>query len=1000
MIEFKQLLTERGYISRFNEFQELMQFRVRRILLASSLYDSFILEEDGSLSEMLLSEYMGLNLLNAPSITRVSTGRDALARLQGDHRFDLIITTMNLGDMGAVEMAKALKACRPDLPVVMLLYDVRELAELTTYHNVSVFDKIFIWQGDFRILIAIIKFIEDRRNVDHDTRAVGVQSIIVIEDNVNIYSLFLPIIYAEVVKHTQTVMSESVNLSHKLLRMRTRPKILLCSNYEEAWDCFVTYQDCILGIISDIEFSRGGQLDPGAGLRFATEVKEAHFDIPILLQSDSPEFEHLAKEIGASFLLKKSSHLLQHLREFMSANFSFGDFVFRSTDGKEVGRADSLRTLEEQLKIVPDESIRFHAERNHFSNWLKARAEFLLADRLRPRRVSDYQSIEHLRHILIQSLHDFQQERSSGVTADFDPKTFDPSSTFARIGSGSLGGKARGLAFVSSLLRNFRLRDRFDGVRLIVPPAVVLATDVFDQFMEVDGLGSFAIESHDDDEIVRRFMGSKLPDSVIVDLEAFIELVNYPIAVRSSSLLEDSKFQPFAGVYQTYVLPNNHPDPAVRLKELTNAIIRVYASAFTNRSKSYIATTLYRLEEEKMAVIIQKLVGSQYDNRFYPNFSGVARSYNFYPHPPMSQQDGIVSVALGLGAAVVEGDYAVRFCPRYPRHLLQFSGIEDTLRYSQKDFQALELDPIPENEVEFKEMRVVNCGLDQAEKDGTLWYVASTYSRENDSVSDGLSRPGVRLVTFAPILKNDLFPLAEILNVVLDMGSWGMGSPVELEFAVNLPERSDQHCEFALLQLRPLVTTREFEELEIGHIAPDQLICQSKKVLGNGIIENICDIVVVDVNRVHRECSLEVASEVAQFNAEITAAKRPYLLIGVGRWGSADPWLGIPVKWEQISGARVVIESSFRDFEVAPSQGSHFFQNITSSRVGYFSVTATETEGFIDWEWLLAQPTIGTRRFTRHIRFDSPLLVKMDGRSGRGVICKPSMHALRQDLQE
>jgi CheY-like chemotaxis protein len=989
MITFKQLLDERGYISRFNEFQELMQFRVRRILLASSLYDSFILEEDGRLSEMLLSEYMDLNLLNAPSITRVSTGRDALERLEGDHRFDLIITTMNLGDMGAVEMAKKLKALRPDLPVVMLLYDVRELAELTTYHDISVFDKLFIWQGDFRILIAIIKYIEDLRNVEHDTRTVGVQSIIVIEDNVNIYSLFLPIIYAEVVKHTQTVMSESVNLSHKMLRMRTRPKILHCSNYEEAWECFMKYQDCILGIISDIEFSRGGELDQKAGLRFAIEVKEAHFDIPILLQSDSPEFEHLAKEIGASFLLKKSSHLLQHLREFMSANFSFGDFVFRLADGTEVGRADTLRTLEDQLKVVPDESIRFHAERNHFSNWLKARAEFLLADRLRPRRISDYESIEHLRQTLIHALHDFQLERTSGVTADFDAKNFDPSTTFARIGTGSLGGKARGLAFVSSLIKNFSMRDRYEGVRLIVPPALVLATGVFDQFMDDNGLGSFAIESRDDDEVFRRFIASRLPASVMRDLADYISLVDYPIAVRSSSLLEDSKFQPFAGVYQTYMLPNNHPDPAIRLKELVNAIIRVYASAFTNSSKSYLATTLYRLEEEKMAVIIQKLVGSKYDNRFYPNFSGVARSYNFYPHSPMLPEDGIVSVALGLGAAVVEGDYAVRFCPRYPRHLLQFSGIVDTLRYSQKDFQALELNPIAEHENGLEEMRVVNCGLEQAEMDGTLWYVASTYSMENDSISDGLSRRGVRLVTFAPVLKNDLFPLAEILNVVLDMGSWGMGSPVELEFAVNLPQRSDQQCEFALLQLRPLVTTREFEEPEISDIDRDQLICQSKRVMGNGVIENISDIVVVDVDKFRRECSLEVAHEVAQFNAEMTAAKRPYLLIGVGRWGSADPWLGIPVKWEQISGARVVVESGFRDFAVEPSQGSHFFQNITSSRVGYFSVTATETDGFIDWEWLRVQPEFATLRFTRHIRFESPILVKMDGRRGRGIICRP-----------
>jgi len=992
MLDFKDLLAEHGYVNRFNEFQGLMQHRVREILLASSLYDSFIFEQDGRLSEMLLSEYLDLNLSQAPGITRVSTGGEALGRVSGPQRFDLIITTMNLADMDAVDLAKRIKSQRPDLPVIALLYDTRELAELTTYHDAGVFDKVFIWQGDFRTLIAIIKYVEDRLNVEHDTEAVGVQSIIVIEDNVSAYSSFLPIVYTEIVKHTQQVMVEGVNLSHKLLRMRARPKILLCGTYEEAWDYFQRYESCVLGIISDIEFPSDGQLDSEAGLRFAAQVRAVHFDIPILLQSDSPHFERAAREIGAGFLLKRSPRLLQQLREFMAAHFSFGDFIFRLADGQEVARSDSLRSLEEQLEVVPDESIRFHAERNHFSNWLKARTEFLLADRLRPRKVSDFPTVQLLRQDLVQSLREFRQERGAGIIVDFDRRSFDPHSSFARIGNGSLGGKARGMAFVNSLLKNFKLHDRYEGIRLTVPPAVVLATDVFDHFIEMNGLTRMAIESFDDVEIARRFRAGQLPESVVRDLATFIKAVHYPLAVRSSSLLEDSKFQPFAGIYETYILPNNHPNPQVRLHALVDAVVKVYASTFSTRSKSYMATTVFRLEEEKMAVIIQKLVGSPHENRFYPNFSGVARSYNFYPHPPMQPQDGVVSVALGLGTAVVDGDFAVRFCPRYPRHLLQFSGIEDTLRYSQREFQALELNSTAQSEGGFREMHLMNCGLDEAERDGTLWHLASTYSRENDAVFDGLSRAGVRLVTFAPILKNRLFPLAEILNVVLDMGAWGMGTPVEVEFAVNLAGRPDHQSEVALLQMRPLVTTREFEELSISDVGEEEAICFSSSVLGHGILENVQDIVLVDPDRFRRDRSREVAREVSQFNAELVAARRPYLLIGVGRWGSADPWLGIPVSWEQISGARAVVESSFRDFDVTPSQGSHFFQNIISSRVGYFTVNAAQSGGYVDWNWLRLQPPVDRRQYTCHVRLDSPIVIKMDGRTGRGVIHKPRHH--------
>ncbi|MEW6050400.1 MAG: PEP/pyruvate-binding domain-containing protein [Candidatus Zixiibacteriota bacterium] len=989
MSDFDKLLTEHGFANRFHQFQNLMRFRIREILLVSSLYDSFILEEDGRLSEMILSEYLDLNLSNAPGITRVSTGAEALTIAAEEGRFGLIITTMNLGDMDAVEFARRVKKAGLDIPVIMLTYDNRELIELTAYHDVSVFEKIFVWQGDFRILIAMVKYIEDKRNVDHDTNAVGVQSIIVIEDNINYYSSFLPLIYTELFKHSQSLMAESVNLSHKLLRMRARPKILLSATYEEAWQYYEKYQDCVLGVISDIEFPFRGNPDPEAGIRLAREVRAAHFDIPILLQSDSPQFEGRAREIGAGFLWKRSPVLLQQLRQFMIENFSFGDFVFRLSDGRAVGYAENLRALEEQLAVVPEESIQYHAERNHFSNWLKARTEFWLAHQLRPRKVTDFPTVEDLRQDLIKALRDFRRERHTGTVMDFDPDTFDPNASFARIGSGSLGGKARGLAFVTTLLKNFKLHERFPRTRIDVPPAVIVATDIFDQFLDHNHLRDWAINAANDSEINDRFLAAHLPEVVTADLAAYIDMVDYPLAVRSSSLLEDSKYQPFAGIYQTYMLPNNHEDPAVRLQELVSAIKRVYASTFSSRTKAYIAATPYRLEEEKMAVIIQKLVGVRHASRFYPDFAGVVRSYNFYPHPPMIPSDGIASVALGLGTTVVDGGFTIRFCPKFPRHLLQFSGTEDTLRYSQREFWALDLGRYAGNSDHTREIKLTSYGLEYAEQDGTLPLVASTYSRENDAITDGLSRPGVRLVTFAPILKNELFPLAEILDLIMEMGRWGLSSPVEIEFAVNHSVPRGTPREFAFLQMRPLVTSRELEELDVENVEPERLLCQSPQVLGNGLVAEIYDLVVVDPDGFRRDKSMDVAREVSQFNADLVLRRRPYALIGVGRWGSSDPWLGIPVTWDQISGVRAIVESSFKDFNVAPSQGSHFFQNITSARIGYFSVNAFSQEGFVDWGWLRRQRPVTNKQFVRHYRFDHPVVIKMNGRTNRGIILKP-----------
>lgn len=984
------LWVEHGYGTRFQGFQNLMRFRIRNVLLVSSLYDLYVFEEDGRLYELIRNEYQGLNLSHSPEITRVSGGSEAIALAREENRFDLIITTQHIEDMQATKLAELVRESDLNIPVVLLTYDNRELMELVSYCDTSVFDRIFIWTGDFRILIAIIKHLEDRLNVDHDTRIVGVQSIILIEDNVRFYSSFLPLLYTEILKQSQRLISEGINLSHKYLRMRARPKILLCSTYEEAWDYYEKYEEYILGIISDIDFSHNGVQDPDAGIQFARNVRKGHADIPILLQSNNAAKEKPAQETGASFVLKDSPTLLQELRQFTIQRFGFGDFIFRLENGNEVGRASDLISLEEQIKKVPDESVRFHAERNHFSNWLKARTEFWLAHKLRPRKVTDYASDEELRKDLVSSLKEYRRMRQRGIITDFKKDTFDNQSGFARIGGGSLGGKARGLSFLNTLINNYQLQNRFEDVLISIPTGCVLGTDIFDAFLNENDLRSFALNAKDDIDITHRFLETKhFPEEILADLAAFLDLIREPLAVRSSSLLEDSQYHPFAGVYQTYMIPNKHENPLIRLSELLDAIKRVYASTFYQSAKDYIKVTSYRLEEEKMAVIIQKMIGSTHNRRFYPDFSGVAKSYNFYPVPPQKSDDGIVSVALGLGKTVVDGGNTVRFCPKYPNHLPQFNSVEDALNSNQLQFYALDMQARDDSDFKTYDVLVHQFSLSEAENDGSLYFVGSTYSQENHAIYDGLSRQGPRLVTFAPILKHKVFPLPQILQLLLEMGSWGMGTPVEIEFAVKMSVKPGEPKEFGLLQMRPLVLNREVEILKIEEHAPEELICQSAHVLGNGIIENVYDIVFVDYHRFDRSKSRSIAAEINTLNTKLVNANRPYLLIGVGRWGSADPWLGIPVKWDQISGAKAIVESSFKDFAVDPSQGSHFFQNLTSFMIGYFTIDTKRNEGFIDWDWLIGQKPVETHEYTRHLTFDAPIIIKMNGQQNQGIILKP-----------
>ncbi|MFZ1134344.1 MAG: PEP/pyruvate-binding domain-containing protein [Candidatus Korobacteraceae bacterium] len=975
----------------FEAFENLMPFRVQDILLVSSLYDSFILREDGRLNELLIGESYELNLQHVPRITHVKTGAEALAQARADSRFNLIVTNLEVEDMTAAELATEVKRAGLDVPVVVLAYDYREVKNFVAHTPHSPIERIFLWQGNARILISIIKYIEDKRNVEHDTEVMGVPVMLVVEDNIRYYSSFLPVIYTELISQARRLISEGLNVAHKLVRMRARPKILLASDFESGAELALRYRENLLGVVLDVEFPRRGQLMPESGFDLARMIRSVVPDVPIVLQSGRTEFMDRAYAEEFSFLQKRSPTLLGDLRNWLIDQVGFGDFVFRLPDRKTaVARASNLNELEKALRTVPAESISYHAGRNHFSHWLMARTEFAVAQKLRPRKVSDFASIEVLRRDLIDAITSYRREQSHTLVGDFNPEIFQPEdSYFLRIGDGSLGGKARGLAFARHLLHPAQMPQRIPGVRVAVPRTVVLATDVFDHFVAENDLHDFAMRCKSDSEIVERFLAAPLATDIEAHLRAFLEKVSFPLAVRSSSLLEDSQYQPFSGVYDTFMLGNHDPDIEVRLRQLMEAVKRVYASTFSQHSKAYVRATPYRLEEEKMAVLIQQVVGNQHGQRYYPDFSGVVRSRNFYPLAPVTVKDGFAAVALGMGRAVVGGGKCLTFSPRYPRHLVQFSSVEDILANSQTEFWALEVTPRAHHEDPADDLREVAFPIRVAEADGTLHMLASTYSAENHAVYDGLSRPGARLISFAPILKHGIFPLPQILEQLMTIGEDAMGRPVEIEFAVRMPQRRGDEAEFGFLQMRPLVMSREGGEVRLGEVEPDRLICQSAMVLGHGRIQDIHDVIVVDFHRFERAQSHDVAQGVARFNAELAAKGAPYLLVGVGRWGSNEPWLGIPVTWDQISGARVIVESGFRDFRVTPSQGSHFFQNLTAFQIGYFTVNPDAGEGFVDWEWLSTQSGSEDQGCVRLLHFDKPLSVLMDGKTSRGMIFKP-----------
>lgn len=970
------------------KLQDLILHRVHEILLVASPYDHFVLEEDGRLTEQILHEYMGMDLSNAPRVWPAYTASNAF-KMISRRKYDLVIVMMRLQDMPPLVFAAKIKEKYSTKPVILLAFDESEIKQLPKGLTHSTIDKVFIWSGNANVFLAIVKYLEDRMNVKRDVKKGDVRCILFIEDSPRFYSTILPMIYKEITYHMKSLVEKSLNDTERMLHKRGRPKILLASTYEEAEEVYKHYRTHMLGIISDIRFPRGGKPDPMAGGAFIEWVRKLDPHMPIMLQSRHLKNRELAEKLHTHFLHKESPTLLQDLREFIVTNFGFGDFIFRNEKNEIFFRATDLPSLLEALKTIPDESLVFHANSNHFSNWLAARGEFQLASQFRPLQVSDFKRIDDLRELLQESIEKTIRSKRSGLVIEFSGEYYDAEETYTRLAPGSLGGKARGLAFVNSLLFKSDLRQRYPGVMIRVPKVAVIGTDAFDQFMDENKLWDVAFKNISNRELERAFLKAPLPESLVESLKSVLAAVRYPLAVRSSSMLEDSQYQPLAGLYATYMLPNNSPSEKRRLKQLCEAVKRVYASTFFQEPKSFIGSSIHRQMEEKMAVIIMELIGRKYGSRFYPVISGTALSLNYYPVSYMKRDEGVAHLALGLGRTVVEGGKALRISPKYPTILPQYYSVKATLNNSQNSFFALDLnkriDPLKGG----VETNLRAYPLSVAEEDGTLAWCGSVVSIEDDVIRDSLQYPGTRVITFAPILKWHLFPLPEILVDLLQLGKEGLGCEVELEFAVNLYEDKSRKPEFYLLQIRPMVSTVEVEQ-GLKSVSKEEILCHSSLTLGNGTMVNIQDIVFVDPHRFRASKTMEIAQEVEAFNREL-GDERPYLLIGPGRWGSADPWLGIPVNWNQINHARVIVELGLEHLPIDPSFGSHFFQNITSMRLGYFTVDLVKNQDWTDFPWLQQQPVVKKGRYTTWFHTDKPLLVNINGQTGEGLIIKPSL---------
>ena len=968
-------------------FANLMNKRIYNVLLIATKYDAFMLEDDGRVDEQIFNEYTSLSLRYPPRFTQVTTEEEALAELK-NRNFELIICMPNMDNRDIFAAAKEIKIHYPNIPIVVLTPFSKEVSKRIANEDLSAIDYVFSWLGNAELLLAIIKLIEDKMNAPDDTASVGVQIILLVEDSIRFYSSALPHLYKFVLEQSQMFAKEALNGHQQTLRMRGRPKIKLARTYEEAVRIFNQYRDNMLGIVSDMSFMHDGVKDPYAGYKFGQYVRKTGLIIPFVLESSESNNKVYAKELGASFIDKNSKSYPQDLRKKIMQRFGFGDFVILNPQTKEeIMRIKDLKDLQRKVFQIPDDSLVYHLSRNHFSRFFYSRAMFPPAEVLKRVDVSDYKDMDEARKLIFDLIVQYRRMKNSGVVAIYQKDRFDEYSNFARIGDGSLGGKGRGLAFMGAMVKRYPKLET-ENFNTNIPKTVVICTDIFDEFMETNELLPVALSDADDETILKYFLRASLPASLIDDLMAFFDVVKSPIAVRSSSLLEDSHYQPFAGIYSTYMIPRLD-DKYEMLRLLSDAIKAVYASVFYRDSKGYMTATSNLIDQEKMAIVLQEVVGNRYNDHFYPTISGVARSLNFYPIGNEKAEDGIANIALGLGKYIVDGGQTLRFSPRHPHSILQMSSMDFALRETQTRFYALDLKNLAEQFSIDDSFNLLRLNLKDADADGTLKYIVSTYDPYDQIIRDGYYPGGRKILSFVNILQHDVFPLAKTLDELLRIGQEEMGRPVEIEFAVNVDPANHDKATFYLLQIRPIVDNKEIMDEDLTQIENEETILSSTSVLGHGIVTDVQDIIYVKSGAFNSSNNQLIAYEIEKLNRRFTEEEKNYVLVGPGRWGSSDSWLGIPVKWPHISNARVIVECGLENYRVDPSQGTHFFQNLTSFGVGYFTINPFKGDGWFDEAYLNALPAVEDTEYLRHVRFDKPIVIKMDGKKSLGVVLKP-----------
>ena len=979
----------RDLVLRDTPFANLMNKRIYNVLLIATKYDAFMLEDDGRVDEQIFNEYTALSLRYPPRFTQVTTEEEALNELKS-RNFELIICMPNMDNRDIFAAATEIKSQYPNIPIVVLTPFSKEVSKRVANEDLSAIDYVFSWLGNSELLMAIIKLIEDKMNAPDDVASVGVQIIMLVEDSIRFYSSALPHLYKFVLEQSQEFAKEALNPHQQTLRMRGRPKIKLARTYEEAVRIFEQYQNNILGIISDMSFMHTGVKDPYAGYKFGQYVRKTGKIIPFILESSESANEVYARELGASFIDKNSKSYPQDLRKNIMQRFGFGDFVILDPKTKEeIMRIKDLKDLQKKVFQIPDDSLVYHLSRNHFSRFFYSRAMFPPAEILKNVDVSDYKDMDEARKLIFDLIVQYRRMKNSGVVAIYKKERFDEYSNFARIGDGSLGGKGRGLAFIGAMIKRYPKLEQ-ENFEVNIPKTVVICTDIFDEFMETNELYPVALSDVDDDTILKYFLRASLPSRLIEDLMAFSEVVTGPIAIRSSSLLEDSHYQPFAGIYSTYMIPK-HEDKYEMLRSLSDGIKAVYASVFYRDSKAYMTATSNLIDQEKMAVVLQEVVGTQYGDHYYPTISGVARSLNFYPIGNEKAEDGIANIALGLGKYIVDGGLTLRFSPRHPHNILQMSTTDFALRETQTRFYALDLNPenIANKFSVDDAFNLKKLTLKDADADGSLKFITSTYDPYDMIIRDGYYPGGRKILSFVNVLQHDVFPLASTLDQLLQIGQKEMGRPVEIEFAINMNKQDPRKASFFLLQIRPIVDNKEVMNEDLSVIQPEDTILSSTSVLGHGIINDVHDIIYVKTGAFNAANNQLIAYEIEKMNRKFTGTDKNYVLVGPGRWGSSDPWLGIPVKWPHISNAKVIVECGLENYRVDPSQGTHFFQNLTSFGVGYFTINPFKGEGWFDESYLNQMPAIEETEYLRHVRLESPMIIKMDGKRSLGVVMKP-----------